>query len=99
MASRHYKQFLFSNNIGLTFIEGSFRIGVNGAVVTNSFVGDGLWASSTNAVVKRGAGQGIYQMQFDSNFGRWVSGNFTIIPGASSAGVRDGSGNIILNRT
>lgn len=98
MASRYFKQFLFSNNIGLTFIEGSFKIGVNGAVMADSFVGDGLWASSTNAVVKRGAGQGIYQMQFDSNFGRCLGGFFDIIPGPSSAGVRDGSGNIILNR-
>lgn len=97
MASRHYKQFLFSNNVGLTFIEGSFRVGVAGAVVRNSFVGDGLWASSASAV-SRASGAGVYQMQFDGNYGRCLGGFFDIIPGPSSAGVRDGSGNIILGK-
>lgn len=98
MASRHYKQFLFSNNVGLTFLEGSFKIGVSGAVMADSFVGDSLWASSTLAV-RRGGGQApVYQLNFDSNFGRCLGGFFDIIPGPSSAGVRDGSGNILLNR-
>ena len=97
MASRSYKQFLYSNNPGLTYVEGSFRIGVGGAVMANSFVGNGLWASSTNAVVKRGGGSGIYQLQLADNFARLVGMEFELIPAPSSAGVRDGSGNILTN--
>ncbi len=97
MASRYYKQFLFSSNPGLTLIEGSFRIGVAGAVMANSFVGDGLWASSTVAV-RRGGGAGVYQLNFEDPFARVLGMEFDIIPGPSSAGVVDGSGNIILGK-
>lgn len=97
MASRYYKQFLYSDNPGLTFLEGSFKVGVGGAVMANSFVGSGLWASSTNAVQRRGGGAGVYELHLPDNFNRVIGAVFDIIAPPSSAGVVDGSGNIVLN--
>lgn len=91
------KQFLFSDNHMLTYVEGSFKVGVAGAVMANSFVGSGLWASSTIAV-ERSGGAGVYALRLEDPFTRLVGMEFDIIPGPSSCVVFDGSGNIIMGK-
>lgn len=94
MASRLFKQFLYSFNPMLTMIEGSFQIGTGGNVIANSVVGQGMAASSTLAVQQKGGG--IYQVTLQDDYYRLVSLNTTIMPPLASRAVPDGSSAVLV---
>lgn len=107
MASRYFKQFLYSTNSMLTYIEGSFAVGVNGTVATTAglwnipspiaqnAVGTGVFASSTLSVVR--VQTGVYRIRLADNYNRFLGMDVTMTPPASSAAAVDGAGNIITN--
>jgi hypothetical protein len=86
MASRLYKQFVTTNNAGLTYVEGSFTIGASGAVApSTAIVGSGVLG-----VTKTGTGQ--YQVQLQDNFNRLLGFDVNPFSPTSAAGpITDGS--------
>ncbi len=92
MASRLYKQFLYSNNPMLTFIEGSFAVQGSGTVFpsTGAVGTSGVIGSGCQSVIKTGTGQ--YQIQLTDNFYRLLDFQaLPISPTSGGAVVSDGS--------
>lgn len=88
MASRLFNQFIGSGNANLTFIEGSFKVGVDGAVVPNSYTGFGVSASSTVTVQKMGTG--VYRLMLADPYNRLVGATFDPMPALASSAIPDG---------
>lgn len=98
MASRYFRQFLYTFHNMLTWIEGSFKVGASGQVVPGSYVGAGLPASSTIAVSKVAGSTGIYCIRLQDDYNRFLGASFTCIPGPDGAISTDGDGTIILGK-
>ncbi len=96
MASRQFNQFLSSFQVNPVLIEGSFQIGSNGAVVTGSYVGSGITASSTITV--QNLGTGLYRLQLADPYSRLLGACFEVVPGPTSTVVSDNSGNIVVGQ-
>lgn len=86
MASKLFRQFLYSANPMLTFIEGSFKVGASGNVAPST----GVLGSGVSSVTKTGTGQ--YEIQLTDNYNRFLGLLPTLISPTSAAGlVTDGS--------
>lgn len=81
MASNLF-QFLFSKNAGLSYREGSFKIGASGA--TTGLIGSGI----ANVVRET---TGIYRVQMLDNFNRVVGADPMVISPTTGTPVSDGS--------
>lgn len=90
MASRYFNQFVSTLNFNPVYLEGSFQIGASGAVQPGSVVGSGMPASSTLSVQKKGTG--IYEIQLDDPYSRFLGASFTMLPQLSGQAVVDGAG-------
>lgn len=82
MASRLFKQFLYSLNPMLSYIEGSFNVGATGAV-------SGVIGSGVDTVTRLKAG--VYQIVLQDNYNRIVDASFDGIAGVTGASVAAGS--------
>jgi hypothetical protein len=78
-----YKQFLFSTNPMLTYLEGSFAVGASGSV-TGNVLGTGI-----STVTKLSTG--TYQIQLLQNFNRIVGSFFELHPAQTGSNVNAGS--------
>lgn len=94
MASRLTNQFINNFKFNSVFLEGSFQIGFNGAVLPGGYVGDGISASST--VTVQNMGTGVFRLQVNDPYYRIVGWDFLQMPGPSSSQVGDNSGNIVV---
>lgn len=96
MASRYYNQFIQTFNRYPVYMDGSFMVGVAGAVVPNSIVGTGIFPSSTLGIAQLGAG--IYEMRFQDDFNRLLGLTFMIEPPLDQRALPDGSSALVLGR-
>ena len=78
MASRYLRQFLFSFNAGLTYIEGNVVFN-NGSGGMQSLKGSGV-----KSIVK--ASTGVYDINLDDSWARYLAGSwgFVVAPAATS---------------
>jgi len=86
MASKLFKQFLYSTNPMLTYIEGSFKVGASGAVKPST----GILGTGVQSVTR--AAQGQYVIGLTDNYNRFLGLDCTLLAPTSGAGsVTDGS--------
>ena len=97
MASRYFNQFISSLNFNPVYIEGSFKIGANGAVVEASPTGAGIPASSTLSIQQKSTGS--YLLQLTDAYTHYLGSSFQIIAPTSGAQFADGSASIIPGKT
>lgn len=89
MASRSFKQFLFSLNPLVSYIEGSFIVGASGAVSSTAGVGAGV-----TSITRKGTGQ--YQIQLSDNYYRFLGFNATVLSPTTGSGVTIQDGSLVV---